>query len=457
MKALIIASGRGKRIKNFFSPKPLIPLLGLTLIERVILTAKKAGIKDFFIVVGYLKEKIKESLGKGEKYGVNIEYIDNDEWEKENGVSVLKASPFLKENFILLMADHIFDYRILLELKKQKLEEGGILCIDKNPKEYIDLNDATKVKLKNGYIENIGKGLKEWDGIDTGIFLLSPAIFDALKEAVKESKTTLSEGIKILSKTEKVRGLDINNNFWIDIDTEKELRIAQRELLLETGKITDGVISRKLNRPLSRFLTKFLVKTKLTPNMISFISFISASLAAFLFSLGGYLNTFIAGLITQFSSIIDGCDGEVAKLKFQESEYGGWLDACLDRYADALLILGICLGLSKISFSLNIWIVGFFALIGSFMNSYTATKYDALFKEKKVKPKVRVGRDLRYFIIMLGAIVNKLFPTLFILALITNAETIRRIYVFKKKVKIKIQEFSLRDSFKNVKISRILK
>ena len=44
MKALIIASGRGKRIKNFFSPKPLIPLLGLTLIERVILTAKKAGI-----------------------------------------------------------------------------------------------------------------------------------------------------------------------------------------------------------------------------------------------------------------------------------------------------------------------------------------------------------------------------------------------------------------------------
>lgn len=433
MKALIIASGRGKRIKDFFSPKPLVPLLGLTLIERVILTAKKAEIKDFFVVVGYLKEKIKESLGRGEKYGVNIKYIDNDEWEKENGVSVLKASPFLKENFILLMADHIFDYRILLELKKQKLEEGGILCIDKNPKEYIDLNDATKVKLKNGYIEDIGKDLKDWDGIDTGIFLLSPAIFDALKEAVRGNKTTLSEGVKILSETEKVRGLDINNNFWIDIDTEKELRVAQRELLLKTEKITDGIISRKLNRPLSRFLTKFLVKTKLTPNMISFISFIFASLSALLFSLGSYLNTFIAGLITQFSSIIDGCDGEVAKLKFQESEYGGWLDACLDRYADALLILGICLGLSKISFSLNIWIVGFFALIGSFMNSYTATKYDVLFKEKKVKPKIRMGRDLRYFIIMLGAILNELFFTLSVLALITNVETIRRMYVLRKE------------------------
>jgi len=433
MKALIIASGRGKRIENFFSPKPLTPLLGLSLIERVILTAKRAGIKDFLIVVGYLREKIKESLGKGKKYGVNIEYIDNEEWEKENGVSVLKATSSLKENFILLMADHIFEHKILLKLKEQKLNEGGILCIDRDPKEYIDLNDATKVRLKNGYIEDIGKDLKEWDGIDTGIFLLSPAIFDTLREGMERERTSLSEGVKILAQIRKVRGLDISNNFWIDIDTEKELRIAQRELLLRTRKITDGVISQKFNHPLSCFLTKFLVKTKLTPTMISFISFIFASVATFLFSLGNYLNTFVAGLITQISLIIDGCDGEVAKLKFQESDYGGWLDVCLDRYADALLILGICLGLNKSSFSLSIWVAGFLALIGSFMNSYTTVKYNALLKEKGTKLKVRIGRDLRYFIIMIGAIINKLFLTLLILALITNLETMRRAYTLKKR------------------------
>ena len=77
MKALIIAAGKGKRLKDITkkTPKPLISLLGLSLIERVILTAKQAGIDEFFIVTGYLGEKIKEKLGDGQKYGINISYI----------------------------------------------------------------------------------------------------------------------------------------------------------------------------------------------------------------------------------------------------------------------------------------------------------------------------------------------------------------------------------------------
>ena len=72
MKALIIAAGRGQRLDHLTkeNPKPLIKLLGLSLIERVILTAKQAGIKEFIIVIGYLGNKIKLKLGNGEKYGI---------------------------------------------------------------------------------------------------------------------------------------------------------------------------------------------------------------------------------------------------------------------------------------------------------------------------------------------------------------------------------------------------
>jgi CDP-L-myo-inositol myo-inositolphosphotransferase len=432
MKVVILASGKGERIKDKYpSPKPLISLWGLSLIERIILTAKEAGFRDFLIVVGYKKEKIKERLKYGKIYGVNIEYAENDEWEKENGVSLLKTVPFLKEKFILLMSDHIFDKEILEELKEN--QEECVLCIDKSFPSYVDLEDATKVKLEGDYIKDIGKNLKDYDALDTGIFLLSPVVFEALKESINNKDTTLSGAIKVLARDRKIRVLDISGKFWIDIDTERELKIAQRLLLKKLPKTTDGIISRYINRPVSARITKILLKYPFfTPNKVSFISFFIATISAVFFSFGNYINFLTGGFLAQFSSILDGCDGEIAKCKFKTSEYGAWFDACLDRYADAFIILGISLGLWKTSFDIWIWIVGMFALIGSFMNSYTATKYDTLFTKEKKNPKIRVGRDLRYFLIMLGAILNKLFPTLVILSLITNFESIRRLFVLRK-------------------------
>jgi CDP-L-myo-inositol myo-inositolphosphotransferase len=433
MKVVILASGKGERIRDkYLSPKPLISLLGLSLIERVILTAKDAGFRDFLIVVGYEKEKIKEKLKDGKEYGVEINYVDNDEWEKENGVSLLKASSFLKEKFILLMSDHIFDKEIL-ELLRKNEEKECLLCIDKNFPRYIDLEDATKAKLEDDYIKDIGKNLKDYDALDTGIFLLSPLVFDALKESIKNQNTTLSGAIKILTKDKKIKGLDIKGKFWIDIDTEKELKIAKKILLKKLTKTTDGFVSRYLNRPISTKITKVLLNYPFfTPNKVSFISFLIATLSAAVFSLGNYISFLIGGILTQISSILDGCDGEIAKCKFKVSEYGAWFDACLDRYADAFIILGISLGLWKISFNIGVWIISFFVLIGSFMNSYTASKYDAIFTKEGKSPKIRIGRDLRYFLIMLGAVLNKLLPTLVFLAIITNIESIRRLFVLRK-------------------------
>jgi choline kinase len=154
LKALILAAGQGRRQKENGDSKPLIPLLGLSFIERVILTAKKSGITDFQIVIGYKGKRIQKYLGNGKKLGVNIDYIYNDEWKKGNGISVLKAKDFIREPFILLMADHLFDYKILCELQKQTIEDDGcILCVDKNHRKYLDVNDATKVFIENGQIQ----------------------------------------------------------------------------------------------------------------------------------------------------------------------------------------------------------------------------------------------------------------------------------------------------------------
>ena len=435
MKALIIAAGRGSRLKDFTDnePKPLAQLLGLSLIERVILTAKEAGITEFVIVTGYLSEKIKTKLGNGKKYSVKINYIENKEWEKGNGISVLQGKDLINEKFVLLMTDHIFETDTLKRLLKTKLSDKEcILVVDKTPKKHIDLNDATKVKIENNKIVDIGKEIKDYNGIDCGMFLCNQSLFDALKKSIKKRDGTLSGGIHILSKKGEMRYFDIKENFWIDIDTKEDFKETEKILCKRLTKLTDGPVSRFLNRPISIKISKLLVKTKVTPNSISFFSFILCLLSSYFFSLGSYLYAVIGGLLSQSASIIDGCDGEVARLKFQQTEYGAWFDAVLDRYADALIILGMTYGLWRLHGNATIWIIGFIALIGSFMNSYTATKYDSIFKKSGRKPKVRIGRDIRLLLLMIGALSNQIFYMLIILGIITNAETIRRLFVLKK-------------------------
>ena len=237
-KALIIAAGQGSRLHSITNgnPKPLTHLLGLSLIERVMLSVKEAGVHEFVMVIGYLGNKIKAKLGDGTKYRAKITYVDNDEWQKGNGISVLKAKDSLnknlKEKFFLLMSDHIFESKVLQDLKKMNLEEDKcVLVVDKAPKEHIDLDEATKVKIENGHIVKIGKNLEDYNGVDCGIFLLSPSIFEALEESGKNGDETLSGGIRILGKNGKVRTLDIKDHFWIDVDTENDYTEAKKILV----------------------------------------------------------------------------------------------------------------------------------------------------------------------------------------------------------------------------------
>ncbi len=251
-QALILAAGLGRRQKENGTSKPLIPLLGLTLIERIILTAKKAGICDFLIVVGYNGDQIRKHLGDGRRQDVKIDYVVNDEWKRGNGISVLKAKEFFHESFILLMADHIFDHEILNDLRKATLRQDGcILCVDGEEHKYLDLEDATKVIVTDGRVTDIGKQLTYYNGIDTGIFLCTPVIFDALDESIANGNENLSGGINILANKGEMKALYVSDKYWIDVDHGKALKNAKSLLIEQLAKLTDGPIARMLNRPLS--------------------------------------------------------------------------------------------------------------------------------------------------------------------------------------------------------------
>ena len=408
----------------------------MPLIERVIYSAVEAGVNDFYVITGYREERIRATLKEVfDRQGIRITPIFNKNWRRENGISLLRAKKYLHEPFLLLMADHLFDPEIARKLIEYDLaDDEMVLAVDRNIHNngYIDFEDVTKVLTKKGKILDISKDLTDFNGFDTGIFLCNPSIFRVLERSnalFKDSR--LSRGMKILASEGRANAIDINGNFWIDVDDQKSFKRAEKLLLDNLGnKQNDGPISHYLNRPLSVRISRKLVNYNITPNQISIFTFLSSVVASVFFMFAGYPALLAGGILAQFASIIDGCDGEIARLKHLTDSYGGWLDSVLDRYADAFLLFGLTWHAYMEKMDILILPIGFFALIGSFMVSYTAVKYDNLPNRQLGSfSKFRIGRDVRIFLIFLGALFNQAFAVLLIIAVVMNAESIRRLII----------------------------
>ena len=434
-KCLVIAAGRGSRLDSDDLPKPLFRLLGLPLIERAIVTAKRAGLEDFTVVTGYDGARIRKFLDRlAVRREVSITHVVNENWQAENGISVLKARDATGEDpFVLLMADHLVSPRLLSELLDAPLQEGTVrLAVDfdlRNP--LVDLDDVTRVRVEGGRVAAIGKQLDGDNSFDTGCFVCSPALFDSLELSRKrDGDETLSGGIRLLAEAGRVSAHDIGDAFWIDVDDPGAVRRAERALIERLPKLGDGPISRYLNRPVSTRISRRLVTRSVTPNQISVFVFGLSLVAAALFAAGGFVALAAGGLLAQFSSVVDGCDGEVARLRFTESAFGGWFDSVLDRYSDAFLLFGLTWHVFAVQESALVLAVGFLAITGSFMVSYTADKHDGLMKTRFERGEgggFRIGRDLRVLVIALGAVLNLPFLALALIAGIMNFETLRRV------------------------------
>jgi choline kinase len=106
MKCLILAAGKGSRLRNKVDCKPLLPVLGVPLIERVIRNAVQGGAEDFYIVTGNQKEKVTSFLNVlSKRLNVSIKTVENNEWaNSENGTSIYKAKNYLTEPYCKAIA-----------------------------------------------------------------------------------------------------------------------------------------------------------------------------------------------------------------------------------------------------------------------------------------------------------------------------------------------------------------
>jgi myo-inositol-1-phosphate synthase len=223
MQGLILAAGQGIRLRDVARSKPLALINGVPLIERVIVTAHKAGVDRFVVVTGYEGRRLETFLeGLSARLAIPITTVRNLAWKGANGLSVVAAEPVLEERFVLMMADHLIDPSIITDLMHVSAgPDEVVLAVDRrlaNP--LVDAGDVTRVALDgDGRITGLGKGLEGHDGYDTGVFLASKSLVRAIREDVAAGGGAgITEGMRRLAARGAAASFDIGDRFWLDVD-----------------------------------------------------------------------------------------------------------------------------------------------------------------------------------------------------------------------------------------------
>lgn len=226
-QAVILAAGKGVRWRPLTDelPKALIPIKGRPVLEHIILYLKHFGINQIYVVVGHLGEKIKEYFQRGERFGVNIIYVE-DKYQKGTAPA-LKATESLiqKETFLVWYVDEIAKIN-LNDFFEFHRRHRSIVTLALSSVQ--DPRDLGIVKLQGAkvkeFIEKPKKRVSSYI-VNVGIFIAEPEIFKYIQNTTKSLE---KEVFPILAKEEKLFGYLFSEK-WFDIGTPKGYLKAIKE------------------------------------------------------------------------------------------------------------------------------------------------------------------------------------------------------------------------------------
>lgn len=343
--AVIVAAGKGGRLHGAGVPKPLVPLVGVPLIGRVMADAARAGINKFVVVLGYRADLIREKLPRLLPRGCELEILENPRYEEPNGVSLMAAASRLTGPFALLMSDHIFSPGTLRRALGRFSQTGrNLLVVEDKGRFRGDIEDATLVSVRGAKVGDIGKGLDEYDAIDTGMFVLNPGdVVSALEKA--GPSPSISDGMRKLRKNGGLDALYAEDGFWQDIDAPGDIEQAEKKLYESLRKPGDGFLARHINRRISISITSRLWRFGVNPNAVTAFTLLVGLTAGLAFAQGGGpLWGLIGATLFQLQSIIDGVDGELARLQYKETRFGFWFDVTTDNMTHMAVFWGMAMG-----------------------------------------------------------------------------------------------------------------
>ncbi len=286
----------------------LTKVAGLSIIKRLILTFQLAGGRHIIFILPKGCFNILKSELADDRIKLSLSLFDIN--------SVTEVLDLVDGDVLFLSTEAIFDRGLLVDLLKTNINRG-IYSIFIKPA----LPDLQGNK-------NI---------INTDFFLISG---DILKDYDRDdlSKDSVQEWILNSSFLSKI---ELDKRFYLSIKSKDDIRFAQRGLLKFLRKPSDPFISRTFNRPISLFITRFLMHTSITPNMVTMLTLLISFISIYFIFQEGYIYGILGAFFLHTASVIDGCDGEIARLKYQFSDHGELLDSLVDDFKNGIFIFGM--------------------------------------------------------------------------------------------------------------------
>ena len=319
---------------------------GLPLFKRALLAAQKGGIEEFYIVAREAAQL--QPLLQDTRLKATLRWIEGglpEEFFKPD----TKAVPATSTGVLVIKAESVFDAKVIEEVQNWGLGEAvASLAVRKGTAER-----GTSVRLEGEKVAGFGD--EEADALTAGILLVRPEALRGIDLGDHRNPITFTELIRHLANKGTVRAVNVTKEFCHEVTSLETLKGTKKALYKRLGLPTDGLMAIHVNRKLSRLLTRVLIRLPITPNQITLCSLLIGLTACWFFWQGGYWYGVFAALIYQASVIVDLSDGEVARLKFMQSQFGAWLDSVCDSIVYAGIFLTTALALSRQGHANVLW------------------------------------------------------------------------------------------------------
>ncbi len=230
--AIILAAGLGTRLQSsdYGIPKPLVKIHKHSILEHVFVKFFKTGIERIILVTGYERTRVGLHARKiARQLGLDLVLSYNPRYHQGNGTSLLQGFRTARTSAIVSMVDHLHPVENYLVLSRSKASSYAVVDYSISP--YINLADATKVRIHRNRIIRFGKQLTDYNAIDSGLFFFTKTAQEVLLSLGRRLSPpfTISELLNYAIQHEfSILPVSLPMNQWIDIDDTIDLQIARR-------------------------------------------------------------------------------------------------------------------------------------------------------------------------------------------------------------------------------------
>jgi len=288
---------------------------GIKMLERLILTLQRAGLNSITILsqgtMGDIREKTEENTVNDSRFEAEITWYEQTK-NKNKEIWQHIQSRIGSQNFLLLNGNMVVTTTTIQDFIEKASQEGVF-----EPDEIVGLGGP---KIKPG-----------------NIFLSPSSQLDALKNHIKNPNT---------QRLGNVLSLDGPKHFAKLVEDEPTARQTERNFINLHKHHYSQFMDFWVSSYFSLKISSLLVRTSITPNAVTLLGLLIGLFAAWQFSHGDYWGGLLGGLAFVGTAIWDCCDGDIARLKFMESDFGDTLDTTCDNLNNVFAFTGIMIGVA---------------------------------------------------------------------------------------------------------------